>query len=41
MHLLGVDSPLEYKIATNGMTVQLPQHKPGEFAFVFKIELEK
>ncbi|MEM6378756.1 MAG: alpha-L-fucosidase C-terminal domain-containing protein, partial [Bacteroidota bacterium] len=37
--LLGSDQSLEWKQTDEGLRIQLPAEKPGDHAFVFKIEL--
>jgi hypothetical protein len=38
VHLLGVDEKLACTRDENGLTVTLPDQKPCDHAFVFKIE---
>ncbi|MBZ0307744.1 MAG: alpha-L-fucosidase, partial [Anaerolineae bacterium] len=41
VHLLGCDEPLSWLQSENGLTIQMPDQKPGDHAFTFKIALKK
>jgi alpha-L-fucosidase len=38
VHLLGSDAEIKWTRAADGLTLQLPARKTGEFAYAFKIE---
>jgi alpha-L-fucosidase len=37
VQLLGVDQELEWRLTSNAMVIKVPDHKPCEHAYVFKI----